>query len=79
MSLESEKGGKGKKTLSADDGRTEIRGILRGPRGPKKGIFYKMVDRRGKCPKNIFFTFLVFFHIDTTYIKLDWRSIFVFM
>ena len=33
-----------------------------------------MVARRGKCPKNIFFTFLVFFHIDTIYIKLDWNS-----
>ena len=40
----------------------------------KKGIFYKMVARRRKCPKNHFFAFLVYFHIDTTYIKLDWNS-----
>ena len=24
--------------------------------------------------KSFFFAFLVFFHIDTTYIKLDWNS-----
>ena len=40
----------------------------------QKGIFYKMVARRGKRPKNnFFFAFLVFFHIDTTYIKLEWN------
>ena len=33
-----------------------------------------MVARRGKCPKNHFFAFLVSFHINTTYIKLDWNS-----
>ena len=27
-----------------------------------------------RCPKIHFFAFLVFFHIDTTYIKLDWNS-----
>ena len=40
----------------------------------KGGIFFKMVAIRGKCPKNHFFAFLVFFHINTTYIKLDWNS-----
>ena len=33
-----------------------------------------MVARLGKCPKIIVFAFFVFFHIDTTYIKLDWNS-----
>ena len=35
MSLESEKGGKGRKSLRTDNGRTGIWGSLRGPRGPK--------------------------------------------
>ena len=33
-----------------------------------------MVARLGKRPKNHFFAFLVFFHMDTTYIKLEWNS-----
>ena len=39
----------------------------------KKGIFYEMVARRGKRLKIFFFAFLVFFHIDTTHIKLEWN------
>ena len=39
MSLESEKG-KGKKKF-ADDGRSETRGVLRGPRGPKNHLLSK--------------------------------------
>ena len=35
-------------------------------------IFYKMVARLGKR-QSFFFAFLVFFHIDTTYIKLEWN------
>ena len=34
----------------------------------------KMVAMLGKRSKNNFFAVLVFFHIDTTYIKLEWNS-----